>query len=925
MSSNQTIFSGADATTLLQTVLDNITDDVVVMGGNHEVLCFNHLAHARQLRMRNKKLKAGVNYLDFVSDENRDSFIEAYATALTGATSVWERLIKIGTEVLWFQMKVNPLVAGSGEIIGVTFTATDIDARKRKELELEKLGDRLLKSNRELTLLTKVNDLILSTEIEQYLLDSVCRLIVEYGGYRLAWVSYGGQGKEQIVLPVASFGQTEYLSRIKISLTDPELSKGPTARTLMGREKVVTNNLSNSPGFRPWLAMAKQFDIAASIVLPLEFGGEDIGTLNIYAGNEDAFDEHEVTILDRIAENLSLAIRAMRTRWEIVHTKHMLNERVKELSAIYNVYQVLHNEIVDKGETLSRIVPLLPPGWQYPEICSACITFEGVKHMTEGFRKTKWCQRADFTLADGRVGVIEVAYSKQMPVQDEGPFFAEERSLINTIASTIEVFFNRAAQRRELESSEARFRTAFEESAIGMALVSLQGKWMMVNSALCNMVGYTHEEMLKCGFQDLTHPEDLPADVEALKDMRAGRRDLYRAEKRFIHKDGTTVWINLNVALLRDKKGVPLYNVAQIENITERIESQMKFRDLVEKSVVGVYIVQDGMFVYANPWVLKEFGYKEEELIGHSIFDFIVEEDQQRAKEDIEVRLDMNLDKVQSEVRAYRKDGSIVWLEFFGSKTQFRGADSVIGTIVDITDRKHLEEERRQIIADLVQRNKDITEFTQIVSHNLRGPLSTILGLCQVINAKKEELDTEYVATGLLANAEKLDKVVRELNTALSIKSSFTAHVRSVLLSDVLEEVKKKHEEGVKAVSPEIISDFEPGFEINTVSSLFTDLLSNIFSNCLLYHHPDRRCRIVISARKTNSEVVISVSDNGIGINMKLYGDKLFGLNKRFHNIGHGTGLGLFMSKAMVEVLKGSIGLESEVGVGTTVTIKLPA
>lgn len=895
------------------------------MGGNHEVLCFNHLAHARQLKMRNKELKAGVNYLDFVSDENRSNFLDAYAKALTGQISVWERLIRIGSDEIWFQMRVNPLIAGSGDIIGVTFTATDIDARKRKELELEKLGDRLLKSNRELTLLTKVNDLILSTEIEQYLLDAVCRLIVEYGGYRLAWVSYGGQGKDQIVLPVASYGQTDYLSRIKISLTDPELSKGPTARTLMGREKVVTNNLSNSPGFRPWLAMAKQFGIAASVVLPLEFGGEDVGTLNIYAASEDAFDDHEVSILDRLAGNLSLAIRGIRTRKEIVRTKHVLNERVKELSAIYNVYRVLHDEILNKGEVLSHVVPLLPPGWQYPEICSACITFEGGQHMTEGFKKSRWCQRADFRLADGRSGVIEVVYSKEMPIEDEGPFLKEERSLINTIASTIEVFFNRAAQRRELEASEARFRTAFEASAIGMALVSFKGEWIMVNSAFCKMVGYTMEELLQLGFQNLTPPEDLLTDVEALMEMREGKRDLYRVEKKYLHKNGSTVWVNLNVALLRDKKGVPLYNVAQIENITERIESQMKFRDLVEKSVVGVYILQDGVFVYVNPWVVKEFGYKEEELIGHSVFEFIVEEDQQRAKEDIEVRLDMHLDKVQSEVRARRKDGTIAWLEFYGSKTQFRGADSVIGTIVDITERKHLEDERRQIIADLVQRNKDITEFTQIVSHNLRGPLSTILGLCQIINDKREELDAEYVANGLLVNADKLDKVVRELNTALSIKSSFTANVRSVALADVLEEVKKKHEDSVKAVSPDIISDFEPGFVVNTVSSLFTDLISNIFSNSLLYRSPDRKCRIVIRARKTPAEVVISITDNGIGINMKLFGDKLFGLNKRFHNIGNGTGLGLFMSKAMVEVLHGSIAIESEVGVGATVTIKLPA
>ncbi|MBE2289908.1 MAG: PAS domain S-box protein [Chitinophagaceae bacterium] len=925
MSSNHTILTGADAITLLQTVLDNITDDVVVMGQNCEVLCCNHLAHARQLKMRNKELKAGVNYLDFVSEENRTSFIDGYAKAMTGQTSVWERLIRIGNEQIWFHMKVNPLIAGSGNIIGVTFTATDIDARKKKELELEKLGERLLKSNRELTLLTKVNDLILSTEVEQYLLDAVCRLIVEFGGYRLAWISYGGQGKDRIVLPVASYGQTDYLSRIKITLTDPELSKGPTARTLLGREKVVTNSLSSSPGFRPWLEMAKQFGIASSIVLPLEFGGEDVGTLNIYAASEDAFDEHEIVVLDRLAGNLSLAVRSIRTRREIVLTKHTLNERVKELSTIYNVYRVLHDEILNKGEVLAHIVPLLPPGWQYPEICSACITFEGVRHMSEGFKKSRWCQRAEFKLADGRAGLIEVVYSKEMLVENEGPFLTEERSLIKTIASTIEVFFNRAAQRRELEASEARFRTAFEESAIGMALVSLQGEWMMVNSALSKMLGYTNKELLDCSFQGLTHPEDIGADVAALHEMREGKRELYRAEKRFIHKDGSTVWINLNVALLRDKNGVPLYNVAQIENITERIESQMKFRDLVEKSVVGVYILQDDMFVYVNPWVVKEFGYREEELIGHSVFEFIVEEDQQRAKEDIEVRLDMHLEKVQSEVRARRKDGSIVWLELFGSKTLYSGKPSIIGTMVDITARKHLEAERRRIIADLVQRNREITDFAEIVSHNLRGPLSTVLGACSMIEEIEDLADLKIISAGLLVNAEKLDSVVRNLNNALSFKSSFTAQVRSVALADVLEEVKRKHEEGVKAVSPDIITDFEYGFVINTVTSLFTDLISNIFSNCLLYRSPDRKCRIVISARKTPAEVVMSITDNGIGINMKLFGDKLFGLNKRFHNIGNGTGLGLFMSKAMVEVLNGSIGIESEVGIGTTVTIKLPA
>lgn len=925
MTIRKNIAVGTSTSRLLQAVLDNISDFVVVLKSNYQVICFNDLARATLAQIHNREIGIGVHYLDFVSEINKYDFVEAFQKALKGETTVREIPVKIGGEDVWHEIKLNPVRTSRSEIIGVTFTASNIDLRKKRELELKDASSRLVKFNRELTLLNKVNDLILSVEDEKQLLDDVCKCIVEWGGYRLAWVSYSAEGPMLEVKPIASFGQTGYLERIRISFSDPELANGPTVRTLTTGIKSITNNVENSDFFKPWLVMAQKYGIAASLVLPLSFGEETKGTLNIYAEKPDAFDEHEVRILERLAENLSLSIRSIRTRQVVLRTKHMLNERVKELSAIFNVHRELQNEITDKGETLSRIVQLLPPGWQYPEICSACITFEGVKHMTEGFRKTQWCQRAEFRLADGRVGVIEVAYSKQMPPQDEGPFLAEERHLINTIAATIEVFFNRASQRRELERSEARFRTAFEDSAIGMALVSLQGKWMMVNSALCKMVGYTQEELMLCGFQDITHPEDLAADVEALNEMRAGTRELYRREKRFLHKNGTTVWVTLNVALLKDKNGVPLYNVAQIENITERIESQMKFRDLVEQSLVGVYILQADRFAYVNPWVLQEFGYTSEELFGHSINEFILEEDQRKAKENIDARLNMQMDKVRYELRARRKDGSIVWLELFGSKTFYRGQVSIIGTMVDITDRKRLEAERRKIIADLVQRNRDITDFTQIVSHNLRGPLATMLGICRMVKDYGELPDFETISDGLLANAEKLDKVVRELDTALSIKGSYTGQVKNFLLTDVLEEVKTKLEEGIKAVSPEIVDDFDPGFEIRTVRSLFTDLISNIFSNCLLYHSHDRKCRIVISARKTNSEVVISISDNGIGINMKLYGDKLFGLNKRFHNIGNGTGLGLFMSKAMVEVLNGSIGLESEVGVGTTVTIRLPA
>ncbi len=925
MNTKKTIATSVDTSDVLQAVLDSITDNVVVMGQDYRVICFNHLARTTQHLIHDKVLRPGLNYLEFVADENKADFIAAFDKAIIGEVTVQDRLIKIKEEHVWFQVKLNPVYTADEKLLGIAFTATNIHTRKCKEIEMESTGGRLIKVNRELTLLTKVNDLMLTIDDEKVLLDSVCRCIVESGSYRLAWVSYSAEGEMQEVKPVASFGEIGYLNKIRISLLDPEMAKGPTARTLATGIRTVTNNVENASSFRPWLTSAMEYGIAASLVLPLNLSDGRRGTLNIYAQNPDAFDDGEVTILGRLASNLSVAVVAIRTRFEMQRAKHDLNERVKELSAIYNVYRILHGEIHDKGEVLSNIVAVLPAGWQYSDICQARITFDGISHATEGFFPTSWCQRAPILLTDGRSGLIEIVYTEPRPEKDEGPFLIEERNMINTIASTIEVFFNRAAQKRYLLESEARFRAAFEQSAIGMALVSLDGKWLMVNNELCNITGYTKAEMLESYFQEITHPDDLQTDHDALRKLANGEIELYRSEKRFIHKNGAIVWINLNVALLREASGKPMSHVAQIENITEKKESQMKFRDLVEQSLVGVYILQDDKFVYVNPWVLREFGYDEGDVIGSSVFDFILEEDVQRARHNIEARLNMQVDNVQYELRARRKDGSIVWLELFGSKTLYSGKPSIIGTMVDITARKHLEAERRRIIADLVQRNREITDFAEIVSHNLRGPLSTVLGACRMIEEIEDLADLKIISTGLLVNAEKLDSVVRNLNNALSFKSSFTAQVRSVALADVLEEVKRKHEEGVKAVSPDIITDFESGFVINTVTSLFTDLISNIFSNCLLYRSPDRKCRIVISARKTPAEVVISITDNGIGINMKLFGDKLFGLNKRFHNIGNGTGLGLFMSKAMVEVLNGSIGLESEVGVGTTVTIKLPA
>ena len=131
-----------------------------------------------------------------------------------------------------------------------------------------------------------------------------------------------------------------------------------------------------------------------------------------------------------------------------------------------------------------------------------------------------------------------------------------------------------------LRESEERFKSSFRDAATGMALVATNGRWLQVNRALCRIVGYSEEELLEKTFQDITHPDDLEADLGHVRRMLAGEIETYQMEKRYLHKEGSVVWGLLSVSLVRDEGGEPLYFVAQIQDITERkmLEEQLEHR-----------------------------------------------------------------------------------------------------------------------------------------------------------------------------------------------------------------------------------------------------------------------------------------------------------------------------------------------------------
>jgi PAS domain S-box-containing protein len=127
---------------------------------------------------------------------------------------------------------------------------------------------------------------------------------------------------------------------------------------------------------------------------------------------------------------------------------------------------------------------------------------------------------------------------------------------------------------KELTESQQRFQGAFENSPMGMALVSTEGKWLRVNETLCSIVGYNEKELLERSFEDLTHPDYLLNDVGYLNRLLAGEIPNYSADKKYIHKSGSEIWVQINVSLMRDSAGNPLYFITHVEDISERKRSE---------------------------------------------------------------------------------------------------------------------------------------------------------------------------------------------------------------------------------------------------------------------------------------------------------------------------------------------------------------
>jgi signal transduction histidine kinase len=235
---------------------------------------------------------------------------------------------------------------------------------------------------------------------------------------------------------------------------------------------------------------------------------------------------------------------------------------------------------------------------------------------------------------------------------------------------------------------------------------------------------------------------------------------------------------------------------------------------------------------------------------------------------------------------------------------------------------QHRTQELREANSELIQQNNQLEQFAYIAAHNLRSPLTRIMGLANLIRIRASEEDREMAFEKIVASVEDMDQVIRDLNMILNVKRH-TSNLVEVDLTGVLDRVKRILEKEIEETHAVISADFEEAVKVYAVAPYIESILYNLISNAIKYRDPQRIPFITLETTQEGDSICLAISDNGLGIDLKKHKPQIFGLYKRFHLHMEGRGLGLYLVKTQIHALGGRIELKSEPNEGTTFFVYL--
>ncbi len=532
----------------------------------------------------------------------------------------------------------------------------------------------------------------------------------------------------------------------------------------------------------------------------------------------------------------------------------------------------------------------------------------------------------------------------------KSPLF-NEKGEFNEILIVSTDITERLDKEQRLSKSELRYKSIFENNYSGIIVVDQDLNIINKNKAFNKLIEIDQRLLNKDDLKKYLFEEDRNDLIDLMVGLVSRNYEYFDLNLVLNTKGGNKVDTICFVRGLYDEhegfnEAVVTFQdiTKEIRNLKELEESEKRFRVIVENASEALMLLDfdSKLYIDTNKSAEILFGYEHNELLDQHLGELspINQANGRNSKELAGDYMQQALKgkNVVYEWIARRKDGKLIPCEVRLVRLPFKNRSIIRTSVVDITERKKAEhlltlekqkiQEANNELVDVNHRLENQTnqlqEFAYIASHNLRSPAGNIRALLDFYQSDPTAENFNLLLTKLDVVSIDLMDTINDLAEVVKIKNEISQEIVSVSLQKVIDKTKDSLSEVFKAKKAKVIVNLEQLQTILASKTYVESIILNLMSNALKYSKEDIAPIIKISAELNGDWLEIIFKDNGLGINLNKFGNKIFGLRKTFHRKKDSRGLGLFITRAQVEAMGGSISVESEPLKGCTFIIKLP-
>ena len=832
----------------------------------------------------------------------------------------WEKryLHKKG-DIVWADICSSLLRDEEGKPIFLITTIIDITDRKLAEIKLGKL-------NRLYAVISQVNEAIVHLKEKDKLFEEVCRIAIEFGKFRMAWIGLIDHNK-QVIKPITYAGFEEgYLHAIRpISVSNSPEGQGPTGKAIREGNHFVCSDFKNDPNVIIWKDEALKRGYHSSIALPIRLFGKVIGAYTLYASIPNFFDREEIELLTEVADDISFALENLE-----LEQKHQqaLTSLVKSEEQFHSIFNNLQDAYF-QADLMGKFTMISP----------SAVRIYGYNSIEE---------MMDIPVVDlyanphDRENMIDILRDKGAVVdlicegkKKDGTTFWTSMNIQfqyqNNQISGTEGVVRDITQRKLQEDKIRTLSSAVEQSPVSVVITDTNGNIEYVNPKFSQITGYSSDEAINKNPRILKSNTKTKDDYRQLWETISSGHE-WHGEFLNIKKNGESYYETASISPVFSENGQIAHYIAVKEDITSRKKDEIQIKTLstaLEQSPSMIVITNKiGKIEYINTKFKVFLQYTTDEILGKypRIFNpkHHTKESYHKMWETLQAGLVW-----QSEFRNRKKDLTEFWENV--TISPLIGPDGLTSNYIiineDITDKK-------QMISDLIEAKEKAEEsdrlksaFLANMSHEIRTPMNGILGFAGLLEdpGLSGDEQREYIDIIEKSGARMLN-IINEIVDISRIESGLIEVTNSETnIDEQIEDVYdllylEAESKGIKLAFKN--SSPKPKTVIKTDREKLYAILINLVKNAIKYtDNGSVEFGYTVETVYAPSLLTFYVKDTGIGIPI----NRQRAIFERFIQADildvqarQGAGLGLSIAKAYVEMMGGKIWVESELGKGST-------